>query len=117
MSTPDITTVPGFRTDMTGAERVQLMNDHHTWVEIAAKAPTGTHCVKGGVEYEILKDPDTGLHFVFADRVKIGQTVTETAARIIRRNHANRTQAAAVTPRENEPLACGDHPHPLRSLT
>lgn len=43
---------------------------------------------RNGVEYEILQDPDTGLQFVFADRVKIGQTQSVAGARLIRRNHA-----------------------------
>lgn len=38
-------------------------------------------------DYKIHKDRDSGLHLVYFRGVKIGQTQTEAAARLIRRNH------------------------------
>ncbi len=43
---------------------------------------------RAGVDYRIARDPETGLQFVYADGKKIGQTQTESAAKLIRRNHA-----------------------------
>ena len=46
--------------------------------------------IRNGVIYNMARDLDTGLMFVFADGVKIGSTQTAEAARIIRRRHAAR---------------------------
>lgn len=101
---------------------------------------SGTHLVRAGVEYDIIKDTATGLHVAYADGKRIGATQTEEGAKLIRRNHARAierritrtrevsedatwspeegrfiepaTRAATVTPWEHEPPTPADHPHP-----
>lgn len=56
--------------------------------------------IRNGREYNMARDTETGLMFVFADGVKIGQSQTIEAARLIRRNHSRRV---TPTPWAHEP--------------
>ena len=51
---------------------------------------------RNGIDYEIYPDPETGLQQVYADGTRIGQTQTESAARLIVRNHARKVAADYV---------------------
>lgn len=59
-------------------------------------------------EYSIKRDPETGLMIVRRDGVKIGQTQTEAAAKIIRRNDRRRNPAPVTFDTPDGPHVCPD---------